>query len=244
MQTKLIKLTQTFNEFEKHFEHFFGECERGFTNELIIQMFCRLFTHGKTVISYKSTVKDLYFIRQGIVEVFNNENDEMIKDLAVLYLPTHSYFGDYQILKNLKSNITIKTLSLKKQYGENVNEQNIVPQETIFMCVEKTQFMELCELFPQTKENLIRKSAERRMKFMKQRNLNSKTYWKERGKTKWNLDNDGNVKKVKVYDGHSDPNDTLDKVIHNMVITGEKKINDFVCEGYPYNEHIRNDKDY
>ena len=145
MQTELIQNTRVFQEFEKSFNHFFDECERGFTNELIINMFCRLYTPGRVVVSYKSNVKEVYFIRQGIVEVFNNENDELIKDLAVLYLPTHSYFGDYQILKNLKSNITIKTLSLKKQYGENVNEQSIVPQETIFMCVEKTQFMELCE---------------------------------------------------------------------------------------------------
>lgn len=137
MQTKLIQMTQTFKDFEKNFEHFFDECERGFTNELIIQMFCRLFSHSKTVISYKSTVKDLYFIRQGIVEVFNNENDECVKDLAVLYLPTYSYFGDYQILKSLKSNVTIKTLSLKKQFGENVDESKVIPKETIFMCIEK-----------------------------------------------------------------------------------------------------------
>lgn len=95
MQTKLIQMTQTFSDFEKNFEHFFDECERGFTNELIINMFCRLYTHSKHVISYKSNVKDLYFIRQGIVEVFNNDNDECIKDLAVLYLPTYSFFGDY-----------------------------------------------------------------------------------------------------------------------------------------------------
>lgn len=111
-------------------------------------MFCRLFTHGKTVISYKSNVKDLYFIRQGIVEVFNNENDECIKDLAVLYLPTYCYFGDIQILKNLKSNVTIKTLSLEKQFGKDASQLNFTPVENIFMCIEKTQFLELCDLFP------------------------------------------------------------------------------------------------
>jgi hypothetical protein len=36
MQTELIKNTRTFSEFEKSFNHFFDECERGFTNELII----------------------------------------------------------------------------------------------------------------------------------------------------------------------------------------------------------------
>lgn len=63
MQTELIQNTRVFQEFEKSFNHFFDECERGFTNELIINMFCRLYTPGKTVISYKSNVKEMYFIR-------------------------------------------------------------------------------------------------------------------------------------------------------------------------------------
>jgi hypothetical protein len=42
-QTKIIQETKTFKEFEKNFEHFFEDCERGFTNELIINMFCRLY---------------------------------------------------------------------------------------------------------------------------------------------------------------------------------------------------------
>ena len=39
-------------------------------------MLCRIYTPDKTVISYKSNVKEMYFIRQGLVEVFNNEQDD------------------------------------------------------------------------------------------------------------------------------------------------------------------------
>jgi len=38
-------------------------------------MYCRIYTPGKVVISYQSNVKEMYFIKQGIVEVFNNDND-------------------------------------------------------------------------------------------------------------------------------------------------------------------------
>jgi signal-transduction protein with cAMP-binding, CBS, and nucleotidyltransferase domain len=76
MQTELIQSTRTFKEFEKSFNHFFEECERGFTNELIINLLCRIFTPGRVVIGYKANVKEMYFIRQGLVEVFNNENDD------------------------------------------------------------------------------------------------------------------------------------------------------------------------
>ena len=58
-------------------------------------MFCRLYTPGRVVISYKSNVKEVYFIRQGIVEVYNNDNDEIKKERPILYLPKFSYFGDY-----------------------------------------------------------------------------------------------------------------------------------------------------
>jgi len=119
MQTELIQNTRVFRDFEKSFNHFFDECERGFTNELIINMYCRIYSPGKIVISYKSNVKEMYFIRQGLVEVFNNENDDLEmkqeksqtnKQKPILYLPKYSYFGDYQILYNLKSNIVFKTL--------------------------------------------------------------------------------------------------------------------------------------
>ena len=63
MQTELIQNTRVFKEFERSFNHFFEECERGFTNELIIQMYCRIYTPGRVVIAYKSNVKEMFFIR-------------------------------------------------------------------------------------------------------------------------------------------------------------------------------------
>ena len=37
----------------------------------------------------------MFFIRQGIVQVFNNDNDEEESGKTILYLPKYSYFGDY-----------------------------------------------------------------------------------------------------------------------------------------------------
>lgn len=53
--------------------------------------------------------------------------------------------------------------------------------DNIFMCVGKDRFLELCDLFPQTKSNLIRNSLIRRKQFMKEKNCNSRKYWKTRG---------------------------------------------------------------
>ena len=38
------------------------------------------------------------------------------------------------------------------------------------MCIDKDKLLQLCELFPQTAENIKRKSLVRRAHFMKQKN--------------------------------------------------------------------------
>jgi len=50
-----------------------------------------------------------------------------------------------------------------------------------FMCIEKEKLLELCDLFPSTAENIKRRSKERRIRFMKQKNTNSKKYNKSQG---------------------------------------------------------------
>jgi len=135
-------------------------------------MYCRIYTPGKTVISYKSNVKEMYFIRQGLVEVYNNENDEKVKEKPILYLPKFSYFGDYQILYNLKSNIVFRTLAHSNEDKKNGTSEPM--PDIIFMCISKTELQELCDLFPQTAENIKRRSLERRLRFMIQKNTNSR----------------------------------------------------------------------
>jgi hypothetical protein len=199
MQTELIQSTRTFKEFEKSFNHFFEECERGFTNELIISLLCRIFTPGRTVIGYKANVKEMYFIRQGLVEVFNNENDDKEikkvenargnKQKPILYLPKYSYFGDFHILFDLKSNMVYKTLECSSDDNKNFQEQ--LP-DILFMCVEKSKIKTLIELFPQTAENIKERARERRHRFMTQKNINSIKFQKEKDKL------------VKEYDGKTD----------------------------------------
>ena len=107
--------------------------------------------------------------------MFNNENDELRKEEPILYLPTFSYFGDYQILYNLKSNLVFKTMEPEMEDSNQNPEFNSI----IFMCIDKTLLLDLCDLFPQTAENIKRRSKERRLRFMQQRNTNSHK-WKQK----------------------------------------------------------------
>ena len=106
----------------------------------------------------------MYFIRQGLVEVYNNENDEVQKEKPILYLPKYSYFGDYQILYNLKSNIVFKTLAHTPEDKKNAISEPM--PDIYFMCIAKDILNDLCDLFPQTAENIKRRSLERRHRFM------------------------------------------------------------------------------
>lgn len=80
-----------------------------------------------------------------MVELYTNEgSDDSSHARPFIFLPKYSYFGDYQILYNLKSNIVFKTLNVDK-HGSSKHEQ--VP-DIIFMCVSKTTMLNLCDLFP------------------------------------------------------------------------------------------------
>ena len=73
---------------------------------------------------------------------------------------------------NLKSNLVFKTLS-KEHAKRKSHSIDFIP-DILFMCVSKERLLQLCSLFPQTAENIKRKSLERRQRFMQQKNTNSK----------------------------------------------------------------------
>ena len=129
MQTEIMQTI--FKDFQTHFKHFFEYCERGFVNELIINMFARIYEPDLTIVSYGEKFRQVYFIQEGAVSMFNKF---LIKDFMLL--PPYSIFGDYQIICDLKSNICFRTAKHCAQ--------------TRFMCVDRKVFLNLCDLFPVT----------------------------------------------------------------------------------------------
>lgn len=91
----------------------------------------------------------MYFIRDGSVLLYNRF---MVTEF--LKLPKYSFFGDYQIIEDLKSNIVFKTSPGK------IN--------TLFMCVDRKTLLRLLKIFPKTHEMLRNRSLNRRLKFLEQ----------------------------------------------------------------------------
>jgi hypothetical protein len=154
MQTDFIKLL--FSDFIKQFAHFFDPCEQGFINEFIINMLARI--HDKNVVVQMAGKKfrELVFIREGAVGIYDVKGKG-----PYVILPKHSFFGDYQMLFELKSVYNYKTYV---KYDRTLSPcQNEAQQATtVFMCLNKNVFKDLCELYPKTADNLKLRGLERR----------------------------------------------------------------------------------
>lgn len=117
-------------------------------NELIINMFARIYEPDLTIVNYGEKFRQIYFICEGSVTMYNKF---LIRDFMIL--PQYSIFGDYQTICDLKSNIIFKTAKHAPQ--------------TRFMCVSRKVFMNLCDLFPVTEDNLKQRSLHKRMHYLK-----------------------------------------------------------------------------
>jgi len=115
---------------------------------LIINMFARIYEPDLTMVSYGEKFRQVYFIQEGAVSMFNKF---LIKDFMLL--PPYSIFGDYQIICDLKSNICFRTAKHCAQ--------------TRFMCVDRKVFLNLCDLFPVTQENLKDRGLQKRLHYLK-----------------------------------------------------------------------------
>ena len=69
MQTIIIN--SIFWDFKRFFKHFFEQCENGFTNELIINMYCRIYEPDSDIVKYGNKFSELYFIQDGGVSLYN-----------------------------------------------------------------------------------------------------------------------------------------------------------------------------
>ena len=110
-----------------------------------------------------------------------------------MYLPKYSYFGDYQILLNLKSNLEFRTHLTE---GKTVEET----PDILFMCCDSEVLMNLCELFPQTCQNITRRSEKRRNIFLKQKRTKSVSWKAELKRIKQETGQDYNCNDISEED--------------------------------------------
>ena len=97
MQTELVK--KLFGEFLTSFQTFFTGCESHFVNEMVTNMYSRIFEGHKDIVKYRKDFKEVYFIVKG--QVVMRQIDGMKNSFCLL--PTYSTFGDFHCLYNCKA---------------------------------------------------------------------------------------------------------------------------------------------
>jgi len=93
------------NEFHHVFVHQNYTCGKEFMSHFVSQLYCRVFIANQTMVKRGEHFSELYMIFQGQVTISYSQKD--VNEYFSLYSST--YFGDYQILHELKSNLVFKT---------------------------------------------------------------------------------------------------------------------------------------
>ena len=98
-----------------------------------MNMYCRIYPENTAVARYGENFGEMFFLREGSIRMQNK-----FSTVDFLQLPQYSFFGDYQIIYELKSICNFRT-------GDG---------PCVFMCVRKKVMRDLMELFPNTAKNL------------------------------------------------------------------------------------------
>ena len=94
-------INHIFKDFTEKFSHFLGACEEGFKNELIIQLYSSSYMPSHPIVHYGQKIEAVHFVVQGEVNLFTKDR------MQFFVLPERAVFGDYSLIFDLKSNMTI-----------------------------------------------------------------------------------------------------------------------------------------
>lgn len=137
--------------FSYMFKDDFFESGAEFKNDFLTNIYSRLYLPRNDIINIGDSFSELFMIQQGCVNLFVKYKDDAIDhDYQFFTLPTFSYFGDYQILYNLKSQIQYKADKCAL---------------LICLCIKKDILMELMETYPDARKFYFERAWDRRTEF-------------------------------------------------------------------------------
>ena len=96
----------------------------------------------------------MYFITKGAAVLYDQKGVT-----PFLQLPQYSFFGEYQLMFDLRSNFVVKV-------GGKEDSETVKQERTTFLCVAQDVFDRLFELFPKSKIVVQKRALERRSVFM------------------------------------------------------------------------------
>jgi hypothetical protein len=119
-------------------------------------MYCRIYEPGRIIIPHGQKFNEIFFISRGSAIFFDPKGVT-----PFLQLPQYSFFGEYQILFDLRSNFVVK-VGGRERMGDYTDEN----QRTMFLCAKKKTVERLFDLFPKSKIVIQKRALERRAVFI------------------------------------------------------------------------------
>ena len=151
------KLVQNlFGVVAKNFYYMFNdnEFEAGaeFTSHFLSNLYSSLHLPNNTIVEQGESFDEFILINEGIVslQVNNVDPQDPLSDYEFFILPSCSYFGDYQILFKLQSQITYKA-------GDT--------RVLVTMCMSKDKLNHLMETYPEARKFYVERAWDRRIEF-------------------------------------------------------------------------------
>ena len=174
MQTEVIDTI--FMQFMQNFRFFFDPLDRGFVNEVIIQLFARKYevSSEKRLKLERSKYKmtQMYFILEGGFGCYNpytKQKGNHENNNPFVIMKRHSIFGDYQLAFDLYPMMEFSPYSVSNDTPKEVVSQLGEDAEvTTFnvMCLEDEKFQELCELYEESAKTIQYNGLQKRKVFM------------------------------------------------------------------------------
>ena len=136
---------------QKHkFSFFFDDYYLGvkadkiFVRKVLSKLNLRIHNQGDYVMQPGRSFECLYLIYEGRVDVIDST-----ERFVITSLPSGSFFGDYNILFNVKNNFGFRAGAIQKHtenlpfYSENFSKEEI-EKSTMFYIINKDDFMNIC----------------------------------------------------------------------------------------------------
>lgn len=140
----MTKFFYLFNDAE-----FEAGCE--FTSNFISNIYSRLYLPENMIIDQGESFSEFIMIQEGVVSLqLRVLGHDPRSEQEFFILPTFSYFGDYQILFDLKSQIIYKA-----------KENKLL----ITLCLDKEKLIELMDDFPEARKFYVERAWLRRIEF-------------------------------------------------------------------------------
>ena len=177
-------ITTLFGNFITNFFYLFNDAEfeggTEFTSDFLSNLYSRLYLPENEIVTYGDTFEEMVMIQEGVVLLYLKLGELPSQQFEFFVLPTLSYFGDYQILYDLKSQIQYKS-------GEN--------KLLITLCLSREKLLDMMEDYPEARKFYMERAWQRRVEFRRrQKKFLLELYGKE--DIMFNEENDQSPKKV------------------------------------------------